>query len=136
MAINIELRKIREKKYDIYHGLRVLLAEGRKYGCELNQLEVRNIKTKDLVYIDILLELLQGEGYKKGCYNHLKSYNTYEGIIKELLDNDFCDDVCRLVYKIEHTGCDLVYALIYDDKIDPNDSRFDIFIINTQGERR
>lgn len=136
MAINAELKKIREKKSDIYHGLRVLLAEGRRLGKELKSLPLDGIKMKDLVYVDALMDFILGNKHTKGYYEPINSFKTFGTLLEELIDNDFSDDVCQLTYKVDSTGDDFVYALIYNDILDPQGGRFDIFIVNTRGERR
>lgn len=136
MVVNEELRKIRECKSHIYHGIRVLLATGRLLGCELKSTDFSYIKDEDKVYIDDLMKYVFGDKHTTGYYFPIRQYGTYERLINEVLDNGFSDDVSQLIFKIEHTGHDLVFALIYNDLIDSTCSRFDIYIINTDGEKR
>lgn len=136
MVVNEELRKIRECKSHIYHGIRVLLSTGRFLGCELKNMDFSYIKDDDKSYIDELMRYVLGDKHTKGYYFPIRQYGTYERLINEVLDKGFNDDVSQLIFKIEHTGHDLVFALIYTDLFDSIFSRFDIYIINTDGEKR
>jgi len=122
---------MREEKYNIYKGLKVLIEVGRKQKSEWGTLDLSKIKKSDVDYVLSLFDYLWETGDKLQAVC-LDKESTFESLLAELKSKDFSDDIAQFSYKVEHCGEYTVYVLVFRDKYSKKHDRVDVITVKKE----